>query len=69
MPKLVRPRHAFNKDEFTKVSLGKQFMEIKTGGKEIDIHRSFFEDYFAACDEESKIVCLERIKKDLKQLL
>lgn len=58
-----------NKDEFTVISLGKQFMEMKTGGKEIDIHRSLFEDYFAAGNEELKIACLERIKKYLKQLL
>lgn len=57
-----------DKDEFTKVSLGKQFMKIKTGRKERDIHRDLFEDYFAAVGEE-KTICLERIKKYLKQLL
>ena len=57
------------RDEFTKISLGKQFMTIAAGGKEIDIHRSLFEDYFAAGGEELKAICLERIKKYLEQLL
>jgi len=58
-----------NKDEFTIISLGKQFMKIKTGEKETDIHRSLFEDYFTATNEELKIGSLENIKKYLKQLL
>ena len=57
------------KDEFTKISLGEQFMKIKAGSKEIDIHRSLFEDYFAVGGEELKTIRLERIKKYLEQLL
>lgn len=57
------------RDEFTHISLGRQFMKIRTGGKEIDIHRNLFEDYFAAVSKKSETICLERIKKYLEQLL
>ncbi len=58
-----------NTDEFTVISLGKQFMNIKTSEKGIDIHRSLFEDYFTAANEKLKIGSIENIKKYLKQLL
>ncbi len=57
------------KDEFTVISLGEQFMKIKTGEKGIDIHRSLFEDYFTAANVELKIGSLTNIKNYLKQLL
>lgn len=57
------------KDELTEISLGQQFMNIKTGGREIKIHRSFFEDYFSEVSKELKTTYLERIKKSLEQLL
>ncbi len=44
------------------MSYDQQFLKIKTQEKEIDIHRSFFEDYFAASGSDSKKSCLERIK-------
>ena len=57
------------KDELIQISLGKQFMTIKTNAKEIDIHRSLFEDYIAVGYGESRTIHLERIKKYLEQLL
>jgi hypothetical protein len=49
-----------DKNEFTEVSLGPQFMKIRTSGKEIEIHRSLFEDYFAHASKE-----LQKIRLDL----
>lgn len=57
------------KDEFMVISLGVQFMKIKTSRKDVDIHRSLFEDYFAAGNEGFKKGALENIKKYLEQLL
>lgn len=48
------------------MSYDQQFMKIKTQDKEIDIHRSFFEDYFAASGSDSKQSCLARIKQRLE---
>ena len=58
-----------SKDELTEVSLGKQFINIKTAENGIIIHRNLFEDYFSAVDAKLKIIYRERIKKSLENLL
>ncbi|MBF0505572.1 MAG: hypothetical protein HQL09_01940 [Nitrospirae bacterium] len=56
------------KDELTEVFMGKHFMTIKTSGKQIDSHRSFFDNYFFAVGGE-KSTKTAPIKKTLEQLL
>ncbi len=58
-----------SRDEFTRISLGVQFVEIRIGEQGIDVHRSLFEDYFNASSEEQKKFCIGRIEDYLKALL
>lgn len=58
-----------SRDEFTRISLGVQFVEIRIGEQGIDIHRSLFEDYFNANSEEQKKLCIGRIEDYLKAFI
>jgi hypothetical protein len=58
-----------SRDEFTQISLGVQFVEVRIGEQGIDIHRSLFEDYFNASGEEQKQLHVGRIKDYLETLL
>jgi hypothetical protein len=58
-----------SKDEFTRISLGVQFLEIRIGEEGIDVHRSLFEDYFSASSGEQKKLYISRIENYLKALL
>lgn len=57
------------RDEFTRISLKVQFVEIRIGEQGIDVHRSLFEDYFNASSEEQKKLYIGRIENYLKVLL
>ena len=57
-----------SKDELASISLRAGFIEIRTGNTDINIHRSLFEDYFDATNNELKETSIQRIKDYLRSL-